>query len=102
MLIGTDVSIQECKDSGNLILKYDGRKPFNPDLQVKFIQYEPDYIDFPGKEEVILDTHCIWGDYELHKKAIDSYCDCDYTFPVSYQELLRVADSVNAYLGIFY
>jgi len=107
MIIGTDISLAECKESGYLMMEYKGRK-FDPSQQVKFIRCYDRYTEFPFeylKHEVWLDTGCVWESYESHKQGIDKCCDCDFKSIddiKTWYDLLHLADVTDAYCGIFY
>jgi hypothetical protein len=110
MIIGTDVSIRECKDSGYMMIQFDGRKKFNQNECYTFIQYLPDYVREEShltmeqaKQWTTANTMDIWETYENHKAAIQSFADYhieNITDIKSYYDLLTLADIVNAYCGI--
>ena len=111
MLIGTYTSIPVCKDEGYMLMKYDGRKPFNHKIECTFYQYLPVYV---RKEQNMkgygvpqwnnYNTLDLWELYQANKPALQSFADyhveniADIT---DYYDLLILADIVNAYQGIF-
>jgi hypothetical protein len=109
MIIGTDISLKECKAEGYLMMKYDARRKFNHDIAVDFIQYMPEYTR--SKKQPIenyilrtgnLDTSDIFEAYERNKKAIQDFADYHIESIdeiKNYYDLLLLADNVNAYSG---
>lgn len=110
MIIGTDVSIKECKDSGYMMIQYDGRKKFNQNEYYTFIQYLPDYIRkeshltlAQAKQWTTANVKDIWELYQDHKTGIQSFADYhveNMEDIKDYYDLLNLADIVNAYCGI--
>lgn len=110
MIIGTDLSLQECKDEGYTMMKYDDRKPFDPDEAYEFFQYVPKYMskeDGFGNERVLrfkvtLSFNDIKELYLENKKGIDSFADTNlhvnFESP-DFHDALTLADEVDAYGG---
>jgi hypothetical protein len=111
MLIGTDVSIKECKDSGYLIMDCDMRHKFNHQVEAKFYRYLPDYCraesgikGYGDPEWTRFNTSELWELYQDNKKGIQSCCDYHVeaiTEVKSYYDMLDLADCINSYRGIF-
>lgn len=108
MLIGTDVSIQVCKDEGYLIMDQPKRK-YNHNVDVTFIQYLPEYcrVNEPvitGKRVTSWNTIDLWDSYQRDKKSIQSFADYhieDINDIKTYFDMLILADNINSYKGIF-
>lgn len=110
MTIGTDASLLECKEEGYTMMKYDGRKPFDPDEPYEFFAYFPRYLtrEDHGNERielfrVTLSFNDLKQEYLERKAAIDSCTEAhlhiDFDNPGFY-DALHLADSVDAYCGI--
>jgi len=102
--LGTDISLDICKSEGYLMVKFDARRKFTKNLEVRFIRYWPDYTDLAGEQCV--NTFCsvvdVWEAYQGDKKGIDSFADMDYNDINEISDIytfLHFADSVDAYNG---
>lgn len=110
MILGTDMSIRECKDSGYTMIKYDGRKKYTHNREVIVFRYLPDYIrdeqGIKGDGEKLwtrVNTNDVWKLYQDHKSGIQSFADYhieDINQLVDYYDLLNLADLVDANCGL--
>jgi hypothetical protein len=110
MIIGTDVSLKECKTEGYMMMEYDGRKPFTLDTIVTIFRYYPKYIrkemgikGLGRKQWTCTHARDLWFDYQRHKKDIQSFADYhieDINEIKDYYDLLNLCDIVDAYLGL--
>ena len=100
MIIGMDISLQECKESGYLMLKYDARKSFNHNTEIELRQYynkELQICHYTVEE--------LWSEYLDRKTHIDSFCDCNFqniSEITSYSIALFLADSINSYCSLYW
>ena len=111
MIIGTDASLDVCKEEGCLMAKYDGRVPFTHDVDIEFFEYLPKYIRTElhstledSKRWTRMDTKMLWEEYQRHKNDIQKCCDYhveSIDAIKDYYDALLLADNLNAYCGIF-
>jgi hypothetical protein len=109
-IIGTDVSLEVCKNEGYLMVKTDGI--FSPDVQYNVFAYFPDYM-FSETNNLIEDGDKSTDEfislvellelYAKHKESIDKFCGDSYSLNASdynYGSFLSLADVVNVYCGL--
>lgn len=108
--IGTDVSIEVCKNEGYLMLDWNPSIPFDPETPYNVYAFYPDYIreEFNISDETkMLDTfisfNALLEIYDRHKEGVNSFAETDETVnfknPGIY-DLLNLASDLNAYCGI--
>lgn len=107
-VIGTDVSLDVCVNEGYLMMI---NTKVTPDSYLHFFAFLPDYILAENKaaeHTLMTDTEMslsyLLEKYNVHKKAIDSFADCNYSlnakkYKTAY-DVLSLADVVNAYCGL--
>jgi hypothetical protein len=122
MKIGTDVSLQTCRDEGYMVIEFavrelypNGRKNgIDKEHCVNFTKSYPDYIRkemgwSPGDSMILLDVDYSWNDlieiYQKHKKGIDSMIGASYDVeniePTEY-DILNLGSDIDAYCGLDY
>ena len=106
-IIGTDVSLNVCKNVGYLMMQFDARKPFQADREVRLFSYYPDYCISESPElkgvylqNTIMDANDVWRIYLSNQKGIDSCCGITHEFPKDYYDLLWLASDVSSYCGL--
>ena len=110
MRIGTDLSIQECRAEGYMVMDYPVhafRK--NPTSTIcRFTVSKPDYIrlGYVGEKIIYIDEEFdyadLWEMYETYKDEIDSFVGFTRKkskTPSPY-DLLSLASDIDAYCGI--
>ena len=107
--IGTDVSLDTCKDEGYLMVEFDARKKFDTEAYYRFYAYFPvccieesEYID---KNTLITDIdYCavdLWELYKDDQKSIDSMIGETYkSIPNDIYTLLQLASDISSYKGL--
>ena len=118
MRIGTDGSLNTCKEEGYLMMEFKVRelfskKVFQPDALCRFIAHYPDYVlkDIHGTEnpvgqktlivDALYSANDLWECYQLKAEGIDSFTGMEgREFPTCEYTLLQLADDVNSYSGI--
>lgn len=101
MIIGTDISLDECKREGYMMVEYDGRKKFDRTEDYRVFAYYPEYTEIKG---LMIDGYVQFDDlYETYleeKEEIDKFCeaylDINFDNP-NYHDLLRLTGSLTAY-----
>ena len=85
--IGNDISLEVCRNEGYLIIEFDARKKFSPDMGIRIIQYEPDYLveelnktyGFKNKPGLMVDTTFTFNElvemYEPIKTMVNSFAE---------------------------
>jgi hypothetical protein len=111
MIIGTDISLRECKAEGYMMAKYDSRKKFTLDTEIIFFEYLPEYIreemgikGLGEKRWTRMSTTDLWEMYQYRKEGIQSCCDYhvdNINELTSYLDALFLADNINGYIGLF-
>lgn len=98
--MGTDISIQVCKEEGYLMMDKPRRK-YNHNVDVRFIE-QNNYYGY--RREDTWNTIDLWDSYERSKSGIQSCCDYHVESIdeiKSYWDMLVLADAINGYKGIF-
>lgn len=101
MIIGTDVSLDECRKEGYLMLEYDGRKKFDRTKDYRVFAYYPEYA---GEKGLMIDGYVQFDDlyktYIEHKKVVDKFCGLDLYLNFknpTYHDLLNLTDCLTTY-----
>lgn len=104
--IGTDVSLNVCKNEGYLMIQFDGIKKFNPNTKYRIFGYMPAYIDNNKNRKPILSVYVSWKEleetYQQNKQGIDSFADDmpSVMAEPSIYNLLNAASTINSYCGL--
>lgn len=103
--IGTDVSLDCCKAEGYLMVQFDARKKFTPEMEVKFIRYWPEYNFLDGEiaAEGYFSLADVWESYLMDQESINNFADMNYkdiSEIDNIYEFLHFTDSVDAYNGV--
>lgn len=101
MIIGTDISLGECRKEGYLMLEYDGRKKFDRTEDYRVFAYYPKYT---GEKGLMIDGYVQFDDlYEAYieeKEKVDKFCglhlNANFEDP-TYHDLLTLTDCLTAY-----
>ena len=112
MIIGTDASLDTCKNEGYLMIKFDARKKFDINTCYDIFSYYPDYIikESNGqitKNEKLTDTCASFADltetYNRYKKELDDFAETNeavnFEDPTIY-DLLNLASDISSYCGL--
>ena len=120
MKIGTDVSLQTCRDEGYMVIEFsvrelypNGRKNgIDKDCPVNCTKSYPDYIRKEmgwsvGDSMMMLDEDYSWNDlleiYLRHKDGIDSMIGASYDVeniePTEW-DILNLASDIDSYCGL--
>lgn len=107
-IIGTDVSLEVCKNEGYLMLEMDGK--FTPDKYIRLFRHYPDYCIEESPylaEKMILDGKFTLDQlieiYQSKKASIDKFTGMEYSIKskeYDYYSFLSLADSIDSYLGL--
>lgn len=112
MIIGTDISLKECKAEGYLMMDFKKRELIKkgvliPTVNVTFFAYIPSYVQeryfgepIERSTDSFLNANDIWELYIEKKIDIDKFIGMEHEFPTCERSLLSVADSVNSYCGL--
>jgi len=117
MKIGTDVSIQECRKSGYLIMDFKVRGLFpnghragpDPDYPCRFYCYIPGKPLMRPYMDTLLSLNCLKEMFEQHSDSILSMCGIERSDlralgesveDITEHDLLTLADSINSYCGL--
>ena len=94
---GTDISRDVCDAEGYMQGCWKGK--WTQDTQVRlFVTHFDGSIDQEGE----FSAKDIYEIYLRKKAEIDDFADCDYTAPpTNIYDMLHLASSTNAYMGIF-
>lgn len=107
MIIGTDCSLDVCKNEGYFMMQYDARKKFDADAYYRVFQYAPDYVDDNKRRDTIVDVEYTFNDlvelYQDKKNDIDSCCETylhiNFDTP-TYRDFLNLASDIGSYCGL--
>lgn len=105
--IGTDMSLDVCKQEGYLMVKFDNSKEFDRSENYNVFAYMPAYATEGTKPEKIVDTFVSFDElaitYLRNRERINSFADTDsnvdFNSPTIY-DLLNLASDINAYQGL--
>ena len=115
MRIGTDVSMEVCRNEGYMIMEFTKRDlvpkgVLQKDAVVRFLRHFPDYIrermgglvGQPLALDISMAAEDVWYLYEEHHKSIDNMCgyDSKREFPSNEYDLLHLASDVDMYCGL--
>lgn len=118
MKIGTDVSLDVCRNEGYLMMEFKKRElikkgVLDPECDVRFYQHLPDYClrETYGTERPVgtpticlnvwLNANDIWDLYQRNAKSIDETCGInDREFPQDEYDLLSLASDIDGYSGL--
>ena len=102
MKIGTDVSLQICKSEGYMIIEFDGRKPFTVNIEIKCLNYWPEYDFLAGEIRLsdYFDAISLFEIYTDNKKDIDNFIGGSHVMPDDYYSFLNLASDLDSYLGL--
>ena len=110
MEIGTDISIQTCRDEGYTTMTYDGREKFTSESDCTFYLTLPKYIrDEIGFKVTSKIKHIVgffnytdlWEFYTENKKEFDLFAGTvsEFTETPTPYDCLYLADTMNSYNG---
>jgi hypothetical protein len=117
MKIGTDISIQECRDEGYCVIEFavkelypNGRKNgIDKEHCVNFTKSLPAYMRGVGEQQIYLDVDYSWNDlveiYLKHRDSIDSMIgDTWYieTLKPNEYDILHLGSDIDSYCGLDY
>lgn len=97
MYIGTDISIDVCKEEGYQMIEIDGRVKFNGDTRF----YAVRWYDGAEIERVSLTVNEVWEQYMRHKAEIDKSIDFSWDFPKNAYDLVGLVSDVNYCCGLY-
>jgi len=117
MRIGTDISLQTCREQGYLMMDFKKRELFtggkiNEDCFVQFLAHTPDYIlrkmygtENPvGEKRIMLDVYhsveSLWELYTENKEGIDGCSGMSHDKPTCEHLMLNLACDINSYCGL--
>lgn len=104
-IIGTDLSLDTCKEKGYLMLDTEGNKVIDNNKAYNVFCYYPIHIKHLN-DELAIDRYYSWivamEVYNKHKKDMNKMSDdLKYiTSNPSFDNLLALCDSINAYCGL--
>lgn len=104
--IGTDVSLEVCRNEGYLMVQPAGR--FKQDKQYRVFAYWAHWQGENSDRALAIDTTFSWNDakriYEAHKAGLDSFADdmaaLMATEKPGYYDLIQAASTINPYCGL--
>lgn len=100
-IIGTDISLEICKNEGYFMLETDGE--FNLDKEYRIFAYYPLYSNIEG---IAVEGYYSWNElykkYVENKEQLDRFADdlSEISKHADYYSLLHIADSVHMFLGL--
>ena len=118
-LIGTDISIQECRASGYVVLDQMGlvkKGKLDKDKKVRVTLSNPnewpDGRNRPGATnhelyiyDVMLSWNNLWEQFKLQGKGIRDFCDWDNcpheTKNPTVEDMVQLAQTVSTYCGLW-
>lgn len=107
--IGTDCSLDVCKDEGYLMVEFDARKKYNKDEYYRFYAYFPicciGESQYIAKDTLITDIdYCavdLWELYKDNQQSIDEMIGETYkSIPEDIYTLLNLASDISSYQGL--
>lgn len=106
MILGTDVSLKECKKEGYTMIQFDARRKFNKDLQIRIFNYFPEYLeDIGGK----ISTDTEYSFKELEKIYLENKISLDSSYETNnyvnfekpnWYDFLNLANDIVYYMGL--
>lgn len=108
-LIGTDVSLATCREEGYLMMvykneDYDLVKNYSNNILVEFKKTFPElgFVDNFGKDIAFITCRTgreLWDMYVKNQKVISDFDSSEHQEPTNLDQLLSLADSIEAYFG---
>lgn len=104
-IIGIDCSLDVCKAEGYMMVQYDARKKFNPDMEYRAMAHYPQFqiaTDDLRTDEMV-SFNRLKELYLEDKASIDSFAETDKFVDFDnpgYYDFLNLASDVIGYKGI--
>lgn len=112
-IIGTDISLDECKREGYMMMEYEEGSVFDKDKQYDIFCYYPEYLIKESKGTFLegakaIDTTVSWNEclrlYKKHETGINKFADDMKAIMRKHKplfsDLLAAADTLNIYCGL--